>query len=117
MKKDAKKATGELIRELRKAKGMSQMGLAELLDVSYQQIQKYEKGASSISVDRLRQIAQALGVPASAFFLSDRGMVAETPAAYGKLTDEEQLLLQLFRRINDRKLKQAVLGFLKSLVK
>ncbi|MCL4491959.1 MAG: helix-turn-helix domain-containing protein [Nitrospirae bacterium] len=117
MKKDNKKATGELIRELRRAKGISQMKLAEMLDVSYQQIQKYEKGVSSISVERLKQVAHALGVSAGLFFPPEKGMVSEPPATYGKMTDEEQLLLQLFRRIKDKKLKMAVLNLLKSLVK
>ena len=47
---------GEQIRELRKERGMSQMRLAALVGVSYQQIQKYEKASGSISVERLHQI-------------------------------------------------------------
>lgn len=117
MKKETGKTIGEIIRDLRKAKGISQMKLAEMLDVSYQQIQKYEKGTSSISTDRLGQIARALDVPASLFFPPDRDRVSEPPAAYGRMTDEEQLLLQLFRRIKSKKLRTAVLKFIKALPK
>ncbi|HEX8947365.1 MAG TPA: helix-turn-helix transcriptional regulator [Dissulfurispiraceae bacterium] len=117
MKKETGKAIGEIIRDLRKAKGISQMKLAEMLDVSYQQIQKYEKGTSRISTERLGQIARALDVPASFFFPTDRDRVSEPPAVYGKITDEEQSLLQLFRRIKSRKLRAAVLEFLKALPK
>ena len=48
MKSD--KAMGELIRQLRKSAGMSQMKLADRIGVSYQQVQKYEKGVNRLSV-------------------------------------------------------------------
>jgi transcriptional regulator with XRE-family HTH domain len=54
---------GEKIRELRKEHGMSQMRLAALVGVSYQQIQKYEKASGSISVERLEQISKAFKIP------------------------------------------------------
>ncbi len=117
MKRNNRKTAGELIKELRKAKGLSQMKLAELLDISYQQIQKYEKGASSISIERLKQIANALGAPVSLFFSPEKSLVSETSAVYGKMTDDELLLLQLFRGIKDKRLKNAVLEFLKALQK
>ena len=41
---------GEKIRSMRKAAAMSQQKLGDEIGVSYQQIQKYEKGASSLSV-------------------------------------------------------------------
>jgi hypothetical protein len=44
-------------------------------------------------------------------------MVSETPAIYGKMTDDEQLLLQLFRHIKDKKLRESILEFLKDLSK
>jgi transcriptional regulator with XRE-family HTH domain len=50
-------AIGDNIRELRKAHRLSQMQLAAKLDVSYQQVQKYEKGTGSISVERLAAVA------------------------------------------------------------
>ena len=59
---------GEKIRELRKEHGMSQMLLASLVGVSYQQIQKYEKASGSISVERLEQISKAFKFPIKEFF-------------------------------------------------
>lgn len=117
MKKHGKKTIDQLIREYRKARGISQMKLAEMVGVSYQQIQKYEKGMSRISVDRLQQISRALGVPVKDFFAPENWMIAETPAIYGKMTDDEQLVLHLFREIKDKKLKKAVIEFMKSLAK
>jgi DNA-binding XRE family transcriptional regulator len=59
---------GGKIRELRKERGMSQMRLAALVGVSYQQIQKYEKASGSISVERLEQISKAFKFPIREFF-------------------------------------------------
>lgn len=51
---------GRLIRERRYKKKMGQPELGRLIDVTEQMIQKYETGASSITVKRLVQIAEAL---------------------------------------------------------
>lgn len=108
---------GELIREFRKAGGLTQMALSEMVGVSYQQVQKYEKSCDNISVARLKQIAHALGVPVSVFISSSRdtGMVGEAPAGYGKAADDERLLLQLYRKIKDKKTRKAVLEFVKAI--
>jgi len=62
-----KKSIGILIRETRKSRNMSQMVLAEKLGVSYQQVQKYEKGVTPLTTDRLSRIALALNMPLMAF--------------------------------------------------
>ena len=109
---------GSLIREMRKAAGMSQMRLADKIGVSYQQVQKYEKGASKLSVPRLMQIAEVFRVPVTAF-LEDTGLgkVAESQAAYSNLTEDEAQMLMLFRRLKRKKLKNSFLEMLKDLVK
>lgn len=48
--------------------GLSQSALAERVGVTFQQVQKYENGATSISAARLWQLANALDVPVSFFF-------------------------------------------------
>jgi transcriptional regulator with XRE-family HTH domain len=58
---------GEKIRIRRTAAGMSQSELGEALGVSFQQIQKYEKGANRVSAVRLEQIATALNESISYF--------------------------------------------------
>ena len=63
---------GEKIRELRKERGMSQMSLAALVGVSYQQIQKYEKASGSISVERLEQLSKAFKFPIREFFPAEK---------------------------------------------
>jgi transcriptional regulator with XRE-family HTH domain len=57
-----------LIRAKRKAAGMSQNELAEALGITFQQIQKYERGANRVSASKLYEIAQKLNMPLTAFF-------------------------------------------------
>lgn len=108
------KRIGLVIKETRKARGMTQMKLSELVGVSYQQVQKYEKGSDNISVERLRQIARAVDVPITLFFSPEAEAVAEAPAAYGKMPEDEMALLELYRRIKSRKAKKAVIELLKT---
>lgn len=59
---------GRKIQELRLAKGLSREQLASGIDVTHQQLQKYEKGSNRISPGRIVLIAQALGTTAQYFF-------------------------------------------------
>ncbi|WP_259131985.1 helix-turn-helix domain-containing protein [Rhizobium sp. BK661] len=59
---------GRKIRERRRALGMSQFSLAEIVGIASKQIQKYEQGVSQIGSGRLSEIAAALNVPISYFF-------------------------------------------------
>jgi transcriptional regulator with XRE-family HTH domain len=59
---------GARLRMRRILVGMSQEKLGEALGITFQQIQKYEKGTNRISVSRLHQIAGILGVPLGAFY-------------------------------------------------
>lgn len=62
---------GGRLRAFRKTAGMSQMKLADKVGVSYQQIQKYEKGSSKMSVERVDQLAGIFGVPITAIIYGD----------------------------------------------
>lgn len=59
---------GSRIRMRRMLSGVSQEKLGEALSLTFQQIQKYEKGANRVSASRLQQIAKVLEVPVSFFF-------------------------------------------------
>jgi transcriptional regulator with XRE-family HTH domain len=59
---------GVKVRECRKALGISQEALATALNLSFQQIQKYERGANRISASKLYEIGRFLGVSADYFF-------------------------------------------------
>ena len=104
MKKEYKN-TGQLIREFRKAKGLTQMELSESVGVSYQQIQKYESGSTKMNTDKLQQVANALKVPVSAFF--DENTLEKPP-----LSDKEQKLIKAFRRIEEEDIQESFLKIL-----
>src|SRR5476651_607399 len=64
---------GKRIRLRRVEQHNSQSELADKLGVSFQQVQKYEKGVNRVGASRLQQIATALDVPVT-FFYDDDGM-------------------------------------------
>jgi transcriptional regulator with XRE-family HTH domain len=108
---------GQLIREIRKSRHMTQMKLADLVGVSYQQIQKYEKGASSISVDRLKQISKALDVTIFTFFPAEKkGALKESKLAV-KMSKEEQVILENFRNIKGKRARKAFFEFSRLIAK
>ena len=59
---------GQRVRTLRLQRGLSQTELGNLISVTFQQVQKYEKGTNRISAGRLQRIAEVLGVPVAFFF-------------------------------------------------
>ncbi len=61
-------AVGARIRLLRKVRGLSQQSLAEAAGVTFQQIQKYERGANRVSASMLSRIAATLDAPVSEMF-------------------------------------------------
>jgi transcriptional regulator with XRE-family HTH domain len=64
---------GRRIRARRLERGMSQTELGTKLGVTFQQIQKYEKGVNRVGAGRLYQIAEILSVPVSFFFGGSEG--------------------------------------------
>jgi transcriptional regulator with XRE-family HTH domain len=62
---------GKKIRLRRVEQRISQSDLGEKLGVSFQQVQKYEKGVNRVGASRLQQIASALDVPVTFFYDSD----------------------------------------------
>jgi transcriptional regulator with XRE-family HTH domain len=61
-------AVGARIRLLRKMRGLSQQALAEAAGVTFQQIQKYERGSNRVSASMLSRIARTLDVPVAEMF-------------------------------------------------
>lgn len=59
---------GKNITLLRKLKKLTQKDLSEALGVSFQQVQKYEKGTNRISASRLYEVARVLNVPVQKMF-------------------------------------------------
>jgi transcriptional regulator with XRE-family HTH domain len=65
---DTDRTIGALIRKNRKASGWTLEALAAEIGVTYQQLQKYERGVNRVSATRLYEIAKALNVPVASFF-------------------------------------------------
>lgn len=108
---------GDRIRRRRTLLGYTQEQLAEALDISYQQIQKYETGANRVSAGRLYQIAQRLEAPVTYFFEGlgvDFDGDVDQPATTGsnRATIE---LVRNFNQIADTSVRNAVASLVKSL--
>jgi transcriptional regulator with XRE-family HTH domain len=94
---------------------MSQEGLGYALGITFQQVQKYEKGMNRISVGRLQQIAQLLQVPVPFFFEGIPGGVDGCPVTPPDVneflsTSEGLALAKAFVRIPDAKLRRAIVN-------
>lgn len=66
-------SVGARIRLARKTLGMSQQALAEAVGITFQQIQKYERGANRVSASMLAKIAHTLGTPVAELFGANDG--------------------------------------------
>ena len=113
------KLVGRNIRVHRLVRGPTQEGLGEKLGVTFQQIQKYEKGTNRVGSGRLYQIAALLEVPVTAFFegegqSSTRSTASASP--YDLLADPVSLrMVQAFSEIADQKTRRAVLALVESM--
>lgn len=116
MSDDYRKNIGEKIKKFRVAAHLSQMALAEKIGISYQQLQKYEKGINNIPLYRLKRICELLGVPLSTLVEGEATeTIAEDIGQYG-LSKEERALLDLFRRIENRKIRRSLFLVLKGII-
>lgn len=90
---------GAAIRARRKELGLSQEQLAERVGVSYQQVQRYENGSSTLNVENVQRIARALAVPVAAFFPAS-GEQGEPGVVAPFWSPEEKTLLRHFRDLS-----------------
>ena len=104
---------GVKIRSRRVEANMSQEELGNALGVSFQQVQKYEKGVNRVSAVRLQEIAAALGEEISYFTQADS---PATSNLISMLSDNaSQRLLRAFHKIEDNLTRQRVVGLLESI--
>jgi transcriptional regulator with XRE-family HTH domain len=111
---------GSRVRIRRMLIGMSQEKLGDLLGLTFQQVQKYEKGVNRIGAGRLFEIARILGVPIDFFYdgvaSPAEGLVDATPPVMEFMSSGEGLQLSLaFMKIKDPKVRKRVLDLVKSL--
>ena len=101
---------GARIAALRKAKGFSQSDLGEVLGVTFQQIQKYEKGMNRVSAVRLQVVAKFLNVPVAMLFSDDTETEEQTGAFEFLNLPGAVELLKAFVEIEDPQLRREVLA-------
>lgn len=117
---------GARVRLQRQVLGMSQGTLAGALNITFQQVQKYEKGTNRIGASRLQEIARILGVPVSFFFRDGDDLPASTvgievSTAEGNsvmqylATADGLKLNQAFVRIKDPSIRKSIITFIESL--
>ena len=111
---------GERVRARRKAMGITQDRLAQALDLTFQQVQKYERGVNRMSASKLFEAAQVLNVPVNWFFEGDVAPLPRLAEATERF-EQEQLaaretreLLSAYQKL-DPKLRRQVFDLVKGM--
>jgi transcriptional regulator with XRE-family HTH domain len=120
------KHVGSRVRMRRMMISMSQEKLGEKLGITFQQIQKYEKGTNRIGASRLQQIASVLGVPVGFFFEgapvpdgSAKGFSEAASPAYVSdflATSDGLALTKAFMKVTDSKLRRRIVDLVEAMV-
>ena len=126
--KEIDRLVGLRVRVRRIFLGITQDGLAEMLGITFQQIQKYEKGVNRVSASRLFELSQALRAPIGYFFEDVAGTVGATttkcdvgdpsfdalPPAL--LPNEKAIeLMKAFSRIKDESVRRAIVNQIRAI--
>jgi len=117
---------GSRVRMRRMMLGMSQEKLGDALGLTFQQVQKYEKGANRIGASRLQQISQILQVPVSFFFEGAPSQRSERTEGFGEApsptyvsdflaTSDGLALTKAFVRIKDAKLRRRIVDLVEQI--
>ena len=106
---------GERIRQRRTMLGLTQEQLAAALDISYQQVQKYETGANRVSAGRLYEIATHLDVEMAFFFDGLEPTARSQPMPHGGRNRVAIKLVRNFLEIRDPEIRNSVSSLVKSL--
>ncbi|HET7884757.1 MAG TPA: helix-turn-helix transcriptional regulator [Bradyrhizobium sp.] len=119
------KYVGSRVRMRRIMLGMSQEKLGEALGLTFQQVQKYEKGTNRVSASRIQQITEILQVPVSFLFeggptsttKADRTSEAASPSYVSDFlaTAEGLALTRAFTRISDAKLRRSIVDLVEQI--
>ena len=110
---------GARLRARRLELGLSQVRLADALGVTFQQIQKYERGTNRVVASRLFDLAQILRVPVDYFFFEAPpdflGVVAGEPGGGHRPSHRETLdLVRAYYDIEDDGLRRKLIDLVKS---
>jgi transcriptional regulator with XRE-family HTH domain len=119
------KHVGARLRMRRVLMAMSQEKLGEALGITFQQVQKYEKGTNRIGASRLQQAARILGVPVNFFFegaqpdseLADGFAENSSPAYVSEFaaSADGAKLVAAFMRIKEPKLRKRIIDLVEAM--
>src|ERR1700704_2729623 len=120
------KHVGSRVRMRRMMMSMSQEKLGDALSLTFQQVQKYEKGANRIGASRLQQISNILQVPVSFFFEGAPAMAGDRPTGMSEApspayvsdflaTSDGLALTKAFVRIKDNKLRRRIVDLVEQI--
>jgi transcriptional regulator with XRE-family HTH domain len=106
----------------RQALGMSQSKLADAIGLTFQQVQKYEKGTNRMGSSRLMQIAHVLEVPVTFFFEGAPGQPkisrsAPSPDFVAQFLSKEDglALTRAFMRLRDAKIRRSIVHLVENI--
>lgn len=121
------KHVGARVRMRRMMLNMSQEKLGDALGLTFQQVQKYEKGANRIGASRLQQIAHILQVPVAFLFEGAPHIPGQQPSGFAEApspayvsdflaTSDGLALTKAFMRIKDPKLRRRIVDLVEQIV-
>jgi transcriptional regulator with XRE-family HTH domain len=116
------KHVGNRVRMCRVMKNMTQQRVAELVGLTFQQVQKYEKGINRISAGRLQHLSQIFQVPVPFFFADGLDITIKKPEPISDYvhdflaTRDGIELAKEFSRIQDRNVRRAIVGLVEQIV-
>src|SRR5204863_474089 len=109
---------GARIRNLRLRNKLSQEEVGRRLDVSFQQVQKYEKGANRVGASRLSELAKIFDVPIGTFFSETKPAPKVKSQTIDQLTVRNEIrLLEAYQALRDRRLQTAFVALAEELAR
>tara|TARA_B100000989_G_scaffold251035_1_gene198987 strand:+ start:357 stop:731 length:375 start_codon:yes stop_codon:yes gene_type:complete len=105
---------GQKIKWHRIQQGLSQQALAQKVDISYQQLHKYENGTNSVSASRLAELANALNTRPSSFFEGYEDDGGDVKLIDSESQRQQMLLVKYFSRIRSSKQREAIQNVIRS---
>jgi transcriptional regulator with XRE-family HTH domain len=110
-------AVGLRLRTLRKSKGMSQEQLGKALGITFQQIQKYERGTNRISASMLVKSARTLEVSAASLLPDENDPAPKSPAILSMMSQLRGVdeLVECYSRIKSNRFRRALLQLARTL--
>ena len=114
---DTDQVVGARIAAMRKAKGHSQTALGDFVGVTFQQIQKYEKGLNRVGAGRLQSIAKFLEVPVAMLFSDETDVEFQADTLDILNLPGAVELLKAYGEVQNRQVRRDVLALVRTIAR